>query len=128
MFSLQIAFWKTEKLREMVFPHENPWMTEWFGTRRANALKISLAFPPKKAEPSVYLAEGALHKGKWVDPMVNFLTANGYVVDYKARGYFQEVPMTIGDRFRMNRMIYYSGFLSLLYRMMRVIKKILRIY
>lgn len=50
MFSYQIAFWKKSMLCQMALPHENPWTSEWFGTKRAEKMEIKLAAISKKIQ------------------------------------------------------------------------------
>jgi len=88
MFSFQVAFWKKDKLKKMVLDHENPWAAEWHGTKRANILKIKMLCVSLVEEPIVYLSEGALHKGKWVSPIIDFLNQQGFSIDYSKRGLF----------------------------------------
>jgi hypothetical protein len=88
MFSFQIAFWRKDILKKMVLAHENPWAAEWHGTKRANVLKIRMQCVAADDEPIKYLSEGALHKGKWVAPIISFLKRQGIVIDYSKRGLF----------------------------------------
>lgn len=88
MFSFQIAFWCKDVLRKMVLAHENPWAAEWYGTKRANLLNIRMHCVDAAMEPITYLSEGALHKGKWVAPIVEFLKSQDIGVDYPRRGMF----------------------------------------
>lgn len=97
LFSFQIAFWKKAALQQMVLPHESPWLAEWYGTARANLMNLRVAVP-RNNTPIPYLPEGALHKGKWVEPMVQFLNSSGYQIDYSKRGYFSEKPATLPQR------------------------------
>jgi hypothetical protein len=97
LFSYQIAFWKKSVLREMALPHETPWLSEWYGTARANQMSLRLAVP-RENSPIPYLPEGALHKGKWVEPMVEFLRNNQFNVDFSRRGYFVEREATLLER------------------------------
>lgn len=97
MFSFQVAFWKKSSLREMVLPHETPWLAEWYGTERANRMGLRLAFP-KDTLPVPYLPEGALHKGQWVEPMVDFLESRGIAADFSRRGFFQHRDPTLRER------------------------------
>lgn len=97
MFSYQIAFWKKNVLRQMALSHETPWLSEWYGTARANQMKLRLVFP-RECTVFPYLAEGALHKGKWVKRMVNFLEEIQYPVDFAKRGHFVERETTIYER------------------------------
>jgi hypothetical protein len=91
MFSYQIGFWKKDVLYKMALPHESPWLSEWYGTLRANTMNINLAHIDG-TQVIPYLDEGALHKGKWVSPMVKFLDENSYKINYQTRGFF------IGDK------------------------------
>lgn len=93
MFSYQIAFWKKDILYKMALPHESPWLSEWYGTKRANKMKLELVYV-NESNVIYYLAEGALHKGKWVKTMVNFLESIGYSVDYSKRGLFTDNKAT----------------------------------
>lgn len=99
MFSFQVAFWKKSSLREMVLPHETPWLAEWYGTKRANLMGLRLAFP-KEMLPVPYLPEGALHKGQWVKPMVEFLESRGIATDFSRRGFFQHRDPTLRERLK----------------------------
>ncbi len=94
MFSLQSAFWKKQILREMVLPHENPWLAEWYGTRRANVEKIKLGYTTND-KPIPYFARGALHSARWNEPIVPFLKKSGYEVDFSKRGIFIKKPVTL---------------------------------
>ncbi|GGH56490.1 hypothetical protein GCM10011379_00130 [Filimonas zeae] len=107
MFSFQIAFWKREMLYEMVLPHETPWLSEWFGTLRGNVIKLKLAYTANNNTAISYLSEGALHKGKWVEPMVKFLNEISYEVDFSKRGFFEDKPLAFRERLkrRINTLI-----------------------
>jgi hypothetical protein len=98
MFNFQIAFWKKTTLYDMVLPHESPWLSEWYGTLRANRMKIKLFFTIKM--PIEYLAEGALHKGKWVKEMMFFLNELSFQVDYDKRGVFKGDDLSLLGRTR----------------------------
>jgi hypothetical protein len=111
MFSFQVAFWKKNVLREMVLPHESPWLSEWYGTARANLMKVRLAVSGK-AMPIQYLAEGALHKGRWVSPMVEFLDGIKYRVDYLPRGFFVEHKASLYGRLVARYKTFWPRFLS----------------
>lgn len=99
MFSFQSAFWKKEVLFQMALPHETPWLSEWYGTLRANVMKIKLAYV-NGTRVIPYLAEGALHKGKWVEPMILFLNAKTYNVDFQQRGLFVDQPTKLKARIK----------------------------
>lgn len=110
MFSYQIAFWKKSMLREMALPHENPWMSEWYGSQRAEKMHIKLACPNKDSEDIInYNAAGCLHQGKWMDNAVNFLKSINYLVDFDKRGYYVDGYSTFIFRVRLKLKIWSTG-------------------
>jgi hypothetical protein len=111
MFSYQAAFWKKSVLFEMALPHETPWLSEWYGTARANQMKLKLAYLATE-KPIPYLMEGALHKGKWVTPMVSFLKEIVYDVDFSKRGLFEDIPFTLFDRVKARLVTFWPRCLS----------------
>jgi serine/threonine protein kinase len=111
MFSYQIAFWRKDVLYKMALPHESPWLSEWYGTLRANVMKIKLAHisgPPVVP----YLLEGALHKGKWVPEILEFLSTYSYKIDYDQRGYFKGDDTNISARLKARIKTFRPRFLS----------------
>lgn len=111
MFNYQIAFWNKTTLYQMVLPHETPWLSEWYGTLRANQMNLKLAFTATEI-PIQYLAEGALHKGKWVKPIVDFFTEISYSIDYTQRGLFDIKPDTYVKRGRSRLITFIPRVLS----------------
>lgn len=111
MFSYQIAFWKKKVLIEMALPHESPWLSEWYGTARANQMGLRLAFP-RQTIAIPYLLEGALHKGKWVAPMVEFLKDANCPVDFSMRGHFIEAKATLLGRIKARYQTFWPRLLS----------------
>jgi len=110
MFSYQIAFWKKSVLYQMAMEHENPWTSEWYGSKRAEKMGIRLAaVSEKKYSPVLYDLAGCLHKGKWISDSVSFLRSNGYNADYDRRGFYTERPLSIKDRLRTKWMIIKDG-------------------
>lgn len=112
LFGFQAAFWKKSVLKEMVLPHENPWMAEWFGSARAAKMKIRLYCLGKDTErPIPYDARGCLHQGKWLDNAVEFLEKYGYKIDFAKRGYYKdnEVYKSFRFRIRLKYMIISTG-------------------
>ena len=96
MFSYQIAFWKKTLLYQMALPHEDPWTSEWYGTKRAEKMHIRLAsISEEKYNPIPYNLAGCLHKGKWLTDAIEHLNSIDYYVDFDKRGYYQELPSTI---------------------------------
>jgi hypothetical protein len=110
MFSYQIAFWKKKVLMEMALPHENPWTSEWFGSRRAEKMKIKLAsIAANNYNPIPYNPAGCLHKGKWLHDAVDHLNTSNYTIDFERRGYFIEQPRSINYRIKTKWMIVKDG-------------------
>ncbi len=110
MFSYQIAFWKKCILYEMALPHENPWASEWYGTRRANKIKIKLACLSKGVKPPIpYDLAGCLHKGKWLENAIAHLKSINYYVNFRERGYFIKQPQTMRVRMKIKWMLISSG-------------------
>lgn len=97
LFSFQIAFWKKAVLKDMVAEYESPWTAEFYGTLRANVLKLPIGVVSRELMPIPYLPEGALREGKWVQPMIDFLVSIGVSVEFEKRGRFVHeghVPLT----------------------------------
>ncbi|MDP3913240.1 MAG: hypothetical protein Q8R96_05830 [Bacteroidota bacterium] len=113
MFSFQTAFWKKSMLYKMALPHENPWTSEWYGTQRANKMKIKLACPSDQAyNPIPYDPAGCLHKGKWLDNAITHLKSLNYDIDYNIRGYFAEPNRTIKSRLKIKWMLVRHGLIG----------------
>ncbi len=109
MFSYQIAFWKKSILKEMALSHENPWMSEWYGSMRAEKMHIRLACVKKEKEPITYDPAGCLHKGKWLENAIEFLNSIHYEFDFNKRGYYT-ADQTFKSRLKLKWMIYSVGF------------------
>lgn len=110
MFSYQIAFWKKSMLYHMALPHENPWTSEWFGTKRAEKMKIKMAaISDEKYNPIPYNLAGCLHKGKWLDDAIEHLNIINYNVDFNIRGNFQEPERTLKNRIKIKWMFVKDG-------------------
>lgn len=111
-FNYQIAFWKKSKLIEMVLPHENPWTSEWFGTKRAEKMKLKQVLVKDTAgSPINYHPSGCLAKGKWHPVAVDYLSKNNIVVDFSKRGFTDlNEPNTLKKRFKIKKMIMKDGF------------------
>jgi hypothetical protein len=121
MFSYQIAFWKKSMLYQMALPHENPWTSEWYGSKRAEKMKINMAaISDEKFNPIPYNLAGCLHKGKWLDDAIEHLNEIGYYIDFTFRGHFQEPKRTIKNRIKIKWMIVKDGlkgsYIDLLFR------------
>jgi hypothetical protein len=110
-FNYQIAFWKKTVLYEMVLPHENPWTSEWFGTQRAEKMKIKQALVKGSVgSPINYHESGCLARGKWHPVAVSFLKKNGIDVDFSKRGFadLDELP-TIQKKIATKKMLITDG-------------------
>ena len=94
MFSYQAAFWKKNVFMDLILPHENPWMSEWYGSSRAEKMQIreeSLKSGLSKTElPIPYDARGCLHQGKWLENAVEFLKKEYLDVDFSIRGHYDD--------------------------------------
>lgn len=110
MFTYQIAFWKKSILYEMALPHENPWMSEWYGSLRAEKMKIKLACLKKNINrPINYDLRGCLHQGKWLNNAVEFLNSINYIIDFNKRGYYKYGYTTFKYRIKAKYMIWTTG-------------------
>lgn len=97
MFNYQIGLWKKNTLYEMALPHESPWISEFYGMKRANVMKIKLAYDSED-KTFQYLASGALQKGKWVHPMIEFFEKMEYNIDFSKRGLSEKIPHNLKSR------------------------------
>ncbi len=110
MFSYQVAFWNKSMLYNMALPHENPWMSEWFGSLRAEKMKIKLANIKKEVDwPIFYDLRGCLHQGEWLDNAVEFLKSIDYKVDFAKRGYYVDGYSTLSFRLKLKIKIWSTG-------------------
>ena len=110
MFSYQIAFWKKSILYQMALPHENPWTSEWYGTKRAEKINIKLAAISNEIfNPIPYNAAGCLHKGMWLDDAIEHLHKVDYYVDFKKRGNFKEPKINILNKIKIKWMLIKDG-------------------
>ena len=116
MFGYQIAFWKKELLKDMgALPHENPWMSEWYGSMRAEKMRLRVEALNKGVKmPIPYDARGCLHQGKWLDNAVEFLNKNKYKIDFNVRGHYVESKGygSLSYRLRIKYIIWKTGFLG----------------
>lgn len=110
-FNYQIAFWKKSVLYQMVLPHENPWTSEWFGTKRAEKMKIKQALVKENIEsPINYHPSGCLARGKWHPVAVSFLKKNNIEVDFLKRGIANLTePPTIQKKYATKKTIITDG-------------------
>lgn len=123
MFSYQIAYWKTETLYNMALPLEDPWLSEWYGTKRANIMMIKMACVKSGKNPISYLIVGALHQAKWVEEMVVFLKANNISVDFNKRGYYREEPVPFNLKLKQRIKRFYPRCISRIDLCIRYLKR-----
>lgn len=94
MFSYQVAFWKKSVFMSLILPHENPWISEWYGSSRAEKMKIReesiKAGWPIEDRPISYDPRGCLHQGKWLENAVDFLKKENLDVDFSKRGFYDD--------------------------------------
>ena len=110
MFSYQIAFWTKAMLREMALPHENPWMSEWYGSLRAEKMRIKLVCPKNGIKyPIPYDLAGCLHQGKWLNSAVEFLHSINYKINFNKRGFYVDGYSTLKYRFEAKYLIWSTG-------------------
>ena len=116
LFGYQIAFWKKSTLYQMMLPHEDPWMSEWYGSKRAEVMNISVAYlSDSRLKPIVYNAAGCIHQGLWLDDAVKFLnTSYDKKVDFSIRGYYKENPIynSLSFRFKLKLNIWKTGLMG----------------
>lgn len=110
-FNYQIAFWKKSILYEMALPHENPWTSEWYGTQRAEKMKIKQVLVKEKiGSPINYHQSGCLTKGKWHPVAVEFLKRQNISVDFSKRGIADmNSKQTLLKRYKVKKMIVTDG-------------------
>ena len=93
-FGYQVAFWKKKVLMDMILPHENPWMSEWYGCLRAEKMRIreeSIKLEMLDVKwPIPYDARGCLHQGKWLENAVDFLKKENLKVEFSKRGLYDD--------------------------------------
>ena len=110
LFSYQIAFWKKGILYKMALPHENPWTSEWYGSTRANKMRIQLGCLSESVEtPILYDPHGCLDKGKWLNNAIEYLQKIDYPVDFKKRGIHEELPQKFKERLKIKWMLVRDG-------------------
>ena len=95
--SLQAGLWRVDALRSYLRPHENPWMFEILGTRRAwhvpdtfLTLSRQLYKRPENAVLS-YIHTGII-KGRWHADIPALFARHGISVDFAGRGFYKPLP------------------------------------
>ena len=102
MLSSQLAFWKKEKFIELLNPDDGPWEMEWFGAMRANLSHLKMVCIPEGGDIVIpTIGSGALHLGKWLPEMVDFLKEEQYnKIDYSKRGIYKPEKRTLSYKIR----------------------------
>lgn len=110
MFTTQIAFWKKTTFCKLILPHENPWTLEWYGSKRANKMKIKLACPTTNEDnPLNYDLNGCLGRGKWLKNAIEHLNQLNYKIDFDRRGFYAYPKITIMYRIKAKWMFVRDG-------------------
>ncbi|MBW4026355.1 hypothetical protein [Acidipila rosea] len=102
-FSFQAALWKKSSIRKYVLKHENPWLSEYFGSLRFKYSNDRIAFVDESAEPFKYLHTGALHKGGWIKETVPDLENLGISLDWQKRGFYSWRKLSLLQRLKKRR-------------------------
>lgn len=110
-FNYQIAFWKKSVLYQMVLPWENPWTSEWFGTKRAERMNIKEILVKKDVgSPIKYHPSGCLSKAKWHPEAVSFIKKEHIDINMDKRGYIDlTTKRSLKKRLKIKKMIIESG-------------------
>jgi hypothetical protein len=96
----QAGLWRTASLQSYLLPHENGWMFEIFGTRRArlrNERFLTLnrdLFGAPPASAIQYIHTGIV-KGRWHPAVQSLFARYGINVDYGKRGFHKQLPWPI---------------------------------
>jgi hypothetical protein len=99
MLSSQLAFWKKSSFMKLLNPDDGPWEMEWFGSMRANLSHVKLVCTNEAVIPS--LPEGGLHRGRWVEKIVQFLDDEAYdKIDLNTRGFYRPAKATLKQRWK----------------------------
>jgi len=102
-FSFQVALWKKGSIKKYVLGHENPWLSECFGSLRYEYTKDRIGFVSKSTEPFKYLHTGALHEGKWIKETIPELEELGISLDWKKRGFYEWKQPSLAQRIKRRR-------------------------
>ena len=109
-FNYQVSFWKKSMLKEMALPHENPWTSEWYGNKRAIAAGLDIrAINDKTNDVFIYNKAGCIHRGKWLPDAVGFLKREGYHIDFRKRGYYQNEYQTFKVKLKLKLLFILHG-------------------
>lgn len=99
--SLQAGLWRKDRLQCYLRKHETPWQFEVWGSKRAHRIKDKLLcvnhdiFGQQRPEIVPYKPTGIV-KGKWNRGAVyDLFQANGIVVDYAQRGFFDPAQVSL---------------------------------
>lgn len=113
MFGYQIAFWKKSLLLDMgALPHEDPWMSEWYGSSRAEKMNLHIECIKKDISmPIPYDVRGCLHQGRWLQNAVDLLNQINYSIDTSARGLYDDKKgyKSLWYRIRIKWVIWITG-------------------
>lgn len=103
LFSYLAGFWKKKILSDIILSHEDPWMSEWYGSKRAVKMKIREEYlSDNKFNPINYDTRGCIHRGLWLSNAIDFLkTTYDKKIDFSKRGYYDDNPIYSTLKYRL---------------------------
>lgn len=90
--STQAALWRVETLKSYLYPEENGWMFEIYGTWRAhrqNECFLCACYDFKHGGPAIDYLHTGIIKGKWLPGIVDVFEKNGIEIDFTERGFYK---------------------------------------
>jgi hypothetical protein len=99
--STQAGLWRVPTLRSYLLPHENGWMFEIFGTRRAarrNECFLTLnrnLYSPGRDQAAIQYLHTGIIKGRWHPAIPRFFEQHGISVRYGERGMYKAPPLVV---------------------------------
>jgi len=110
LFSFQTSFWHKNVLYQIVLPYENPWCSEYYGSKRAKKMNLNIACLKENLKlPIPYDPKGCFDKGRWIANAVEYLQQINYFMDFGKRGYYREQPCSFRERLEVKWMYLKAG-------------------
>jgi hypothetical protein len=108
--SLQAGLWRPEALRKYLRPHENAWMFEIFGTRRAwrvndTFLTVSRELYSQPSSAVFSYAHTGIIKGQWNPKIQPLFAKHRIAVDFERRGFHAQAPRWRGKLQTIGRLL-----------------------
>ena len=97
--SCQASLWQKNKILELIRNYESAWNFEWWGSKRASALKHNYYVVDPgwvkldKFEIIPYIFTGVIG-GKWYKPVVDLFNSHQIMIDYSIRGFYEPKATT----------------------------------